>query len=77
MLREAWLRVLVFDFNGAQRLCDEITSMHAKYMSGQPNAMAGIAAGYAALYERNYESAMRSFEELLERKSTPKFFLHW
>jgi DNA-binding winged helix-turn-helix (wHTH) protein/tetratricopeptide (TPR) repeat protein len=77
MLREAWLRMLVFDFQGAQRLCDEITDSNAEYLSGQPNAMAVIAAGYAALDEEDYERAIQAFGEISDRDPTPKFFLHW
>jgi tetratricopeptide (TPR) repeat protein len=77
MLREAWLRTLVFDFEGARRLCDEIIGMNARYLSGHPNAMSAIAAGYAALYEEDYENAIGSFRKLLDRDPTPKFFLHW
>jgi DNA-binding winged helix-turn-helix (wHTH) protein/tetratricopeptide (TPR) repeat protein len=77
MLREAWLRILVFDFPGAQRLCEEVAGASAQYLSGQPTAIAAIAGGYAALYEQDCERALRAFREVLDRDTAPKFFLHW
>jgi predicted ATPase/DNA-binding winged helix-turn-helix (wHTH) protein len=77
MLREAWIHIDAFDFHGARRLCDEIISLNPQYLAGQPNAMGGIADGYAALYEQDYERALRSFGPVADRIPTPKFFLHW
>jgi tetratricopeptide (TPR) repeat protein len=76
MLREAWLRVLFFDFEGARQLCEEIVAAQAPYMAGQPKTMSVIADGYAALYEKNYEVALRCFREA-RLKPPSKFFLHW
>ena len=77
MLREAWLRTLAFDFDGARQLCRQIIEANAPYLSGQPTAIAAIADGFSALYEEDYEHAMRSFEEMIERDFSRKFFLHW
>ena len=77
MLREAWLRTFAFDFRGARQLCGQIIEANAPYLSGHPTAIAAIADGYSALYEGDHERAMRSFEEMIERDCSPKFFLHW
>src|SRR5262249_6326711 len=77
MLREGWLRVLAFDFRGAQRLCEEIIGLNARYLSGQPIAMGAIAGGYAAFYEGDHDGALPLFAGLAKPSSTPKFFLHW
>jgi len=77
MLRETWIHINACDFYGARRLCDDIISLNPPYLAGQPNAMGGIADGYAALYEQDYERALRSFGVVADRIPTPKFFLHW
>jgi tetratricopeptide (TPR) repeat protein len=74
MLREAWLRMLVFDFAGARQLCEEILAAQAPYMAGQPKVMSMIADGYAALYDKNYEVALRSFSEAKQEPPCSFFF---
>ena len=77
MLREAWVRILAFDFHGARQLCRQIIEANAPYLAGHPAAIAAIADGYSALYEGDYRRALRSFQELIERGCPVKFFLHW
>ena len=77
MLREAWLRTLAFDFDGARQLCRQIIEGNAPYLSGQPTAIAAISDGFSALCKEDYEHAMRSFEQMIERDFSRKFFLHW
>ena len=77
MLREAWLRTLAFDFHGARQLCRQIIESNARYLSGHPAAIVTIADAYSALYEADYERAMQSFAEMIERDCSPKFFLCW
>jgi hypothetical protein len=49
VFREAWLRTLVFDFEGARRLCDSVISSTTVYPTAQPKTIARIAQGYAEL----------------------------
>jgi len=75
--REAWLRTLVFDFDGARRLCDLIMRPEAQYPTGQPKTIAKVAAGYAELHRGQYEKAIEYFTQVRDPEMTPKFFLHW
>jgi DNA-binding winged helix-turn-helix (wHTH) protein/tetratricopeptide (TPR) repeat protein len=77
VFREAWLHVLVFDFAGAQRLCDSIIHGHAHVPPGQPMAIARLAAGHSALERGLYQLAAGCFEQIRDVHSTPKFFVHW
>jgi len=75
--REAWLRTLTFDFDGARRLCDFIMRPDAEYPTEQPRAIAGVAAGYAELHCGHYDNAIEYFRRVRDPAITPKFFLHW
>ena len=75
--REAWLRTLAFDFEGARQLCDFIVRPKAEYQTGQPEAIARIAAGYAELDRGNYDQAIKNFRQVGDDQITPKFFQHW
>jgi tetratricopeptide (TPR) repeat protein len=75
--REAWLRTLVFDFDGARRLCDFIMRPDAEYPTGQPKTIARVAAGYAELHRGQYGKATEYFRQVCDPETTPKFFLHW
>src|SRR5262252_5401502 len=75
--REAWLRTLVFDFDGARRLCNFIMRPEAEYPTEQPKTIAAVAAGYAELHCRHYDSAIEYFKRVRDPRITPKFFLHW
>jgi tetratricopeptide (TPR) repeat protein len=77
VFREAWLRTLVFDFEGARRLCDSVISSTTVYPTAQPKTIARIAQGYAELERGKYEEAIECFTDVLDPKKTPKFFLHW
>ena len=74
--REAWLRTLVFDFRGAQRVCDELTR-NSVYPSGQAQTIGRLAAGFEALDGGRWDEARRHFEDVRDPMHTPKFFLHW
>ena len=43
----------------------------------QPKAIALVAAGHAELHQENHGKAVEHFAEVLDRKLTPNFFLHW
>jgi hypothetical protein len=76
--REAWLRTAVLDFAGARELCKGMAARTtAAYWRGPSQSIGGIASGYAALEQRKYEEASRSFAKVLDPKKTPQFFLHW
>ncbi|MGH9794065.1 MAG: ATP-binding protein [Candidatus Acidiferrales bacterium] len=72
---EAWLRTLVLDFEGAQRICETIREATAG--AAQPKAMGQIAAGYLELDRRQYEQAIEHFRQVSDPEVTTKFFLHW
>jgi DNA-binding winged helix-turn-helix (wHTH) protein/tetratricopeptide (TPR) repeat protein len=75
--REAWLRTLVFDFDGTRRLCDLIMRPDAEYPTGQPKTIARVAAGYTELHRGHYDQAIEYFTQVRDPETTPKFFLHW
>jgi tetratricopeptide (TPR) repeat protein len=75
--REAWLRILAFDFAGARRLCESILRAGADYQTGQPETIARIATGYVELERGNFGQASEYFRQVGDPRITPKFFLHW
>ena len=77
VFREAWLRTLVFDFEGARQLCDSVISSTTVYPTAQPKTIARIAQGYSELERGRYDRAIESFTEVRDPKTSPKFFLHW
>ena len=77
VFREAWLRTVVLDFDGARRLCDTIADTATAYLPRQLQTIARLAAGYAELERGHHDDASRYFEQILDPAITPKFFLHW
>src|SRR5262249_21218502 len=77
VFREAWLRSVILDFDGAQQLCDTIADPAAPYLTRQPQTIARLAAGYLELERGHHDDASRYFEQILDTNLTPKFFLHW
>jgi DNA-binding winged helix-turn-helix (wHTH) protein/tetratricopeptide (TPR) repeat protein len=77
IFREAWLRTLVLDFDGARRLCESVTRAATKYPTGQPQTIARLATGYAELEHGRHDEALHAFGQVLDPETTPKFFLHW
>jgi tetratricopeptide (TPR) repeat protein len=75
--REAWLRTLALDFEGAQQFCETILSANTQYPTEQPKTIAKVAAGYAELNRKEYRQAAHYFRQVLDSGSTSKFFLHW
>jgi tetratricopeptide (TPR) repeat protein len=75
--REAWLRTVALDFEGALQLCERLTRTSREHPLGQPRTIARLAAGYAELEHGRYAEASEKFQEILNPKITPKFFLHW
>ncbi len=91
IFREAWLRTMALDFDGARALCDTVTRQATEYPTGQPRldqaareidarllqTIAKVATGYAQLANGQYDDALQSFAQVLDPETTPKFFLHW
>jgi len=75
--REAWLRILVFDYEGAHRICEAIVQTRGDYHPGQPHTISQIAAGHMALDRRDYGRAIEYFRQIHDPEVTTKFFLHW
>jgi len=77
LFREAWLRTLVYDFEGARKLCEDAAAAEPEYPTGQPETIGRLAAGYLELANARADEAMRRFREIIDPERTPKFFLHW
>ena len=75
--REAWLRLLAFDFQGARTLCEAMLASGAEYPIDQPQAIARVSEGYAQLHQGNNERAIECFRQVADARSNGKFFLHW
>jgi tetratricopeptide (TPR) repeat protein len=76
-IREAWLRTIALDFDGARRLCDNMIRSNPGYPKGQPKTISRFATANAALAQANYDEALQNFKQILDKDVTPKFFLHW
>jgi hypothetical protein len=74
--REAWLRTLAMDFEGAQRVCEALMRSSV-YPTGQAKAIGELAAGFDALDRGRHDQARRSFDDVRDPTQTPKFFMHW
>jgi hypothetical protein len=77
ILREAALRIAIFDFAEARQLCAKLVDMNPGYLGKHPKALGLLTEGYAALYAGNYSEASKYFTELRDRVPDQKFFLHW
>ncbi len=75
--REAWLRIMAFDFEGAQRICDAICESKPEYLSGQPETISAMAGGHNALEHGEYVRAIKDFHGVSAPDVVTKFFLHW
>jgi DNA-binding winged helix-turn-helix (wHTH) protein/tetratricopeptide (TPR) repeat protein len=75
--REAWVRILAFDFEGAFHICEAISEESGRHHSFQPEAICQIAAGYIALDRQDYGEAIEHFKQVHEPEVSTKFFLHW
>ncbi|HEU5293401.1 MAG TPA: hypothetical protein VFU71_01305, partial [Burkholderiaceae bacterium] len=77
VLREAWLRTLLLDYEGACRLCERAVSGGTAYPTNQLRAIESVACGYRALDREQYLEAHECFARVCDLQATPKFFLHW
>ena len=77
VFREAWLRTLVLDYEGARQLGETVTNGETGDLRGQPKTIARVAEGYFEVDRGNYERALLCFRQVLDSELTPRFFLHW
>ena len=75
--REAWVRMLIFDFQGALHICQAIVGASAHYHPAQPQAICHMAQGYMALHRQEYGQAIECFKQVHDLNVGTKFFLHW
>jgi DNA-binding winged helix-turn-helix (wHTH) protein/tetratricopeptide (TPR) repeat protein len=75
--REAWLRTVAFDFEGARRICQGTGKVGGEYPDSQGETIDQMAAGYIALYGGKYVRAIEHFRSVLEPAVRTKFFRHW
>ncbi|HXH66762.1 MAG TPA: AAA family ATPase [Candidatus Limnocylindrales bacterium] len=75
--REAWLRTVAFDFEGARRICQGTGKVGGEYPDSQGETIDQMAAGYIALYGGKYGRAIEHFRNVLEPAVHTKFFRHW
>jgi DNA-binding winged helix-turn-helix (wHTH) protein/tetratricopeptide (TPR) repeat protein len=75
--REAWLRTVAFDFEGARRICQGTGKVGGEYPDSQGETIDQMAAGYIALYGGKYCRAIEHFRNVLEPAVRTKFFRHW
>lgn len=83
-VREAWLRLVAFDYAGALEICAPIcegSEDHREgseqYRSVQPRAIAEMAAGYAALERKQFRQAIAHFSHVHSPEVPTKYFLRW
>jgi DNA-binding winged helix-turn-helix (wHTH) protein len=75
--REAWLRMLAFDFAGARQICETLGDAKVESLAGQQQTIGRIAAGYMDLDRREYGLALEHFRQAAEHEAAQKFFLRW
>jgi DNA-binding winged helix-turn-helix (wHTH) protein/tetratricopeptide (TPR) repeat protein len=76
-LREAWVRILAWDFEGVERICQSISAGNSEYSSAQTESVEKFAAGHAALERGDWRSAVEHFQAATELAGAAKFFLNW
>jgi DNA-binding winged helix-turn-helix (wHTH) protein/tetratricopeptide (TPR) repeat protein len=75
--REAWLRILAFDFEGARRICQATGMAGGEHPDSQAQTIDQMAAGYIALQAGKCAQALEHFRNVYEPAVPTKFFLHW
>ncbi len=76
-LREAWLRTMAFDFEGARQICQATCNVRGEFPDGQYYAIDQIAAGNMALQQGRYSEALEHFRHVQDLDVHRKFFMHW
>lgn len=77
VFREAWLHILVLNYEGARQLGDSVVDGETGHLRGQPRTIGRVAEGYLEIQRGNHEQALRCFQQVLDPQLTPRFFLHW
>ena len=74
---DAWLRLLCFDFDGVQRVCQISVRSDAEEHAAWTRTVSRISSGYAELYQGRIDEALQHFAQVRDLHVTPRFFLHW
>jgi tetratricopeptide (TPR) repeat protein len=75
-VREAWIRLLAFDYQGALNLYESISDDRDQW-AVQPRAICEMAEGYMAEQQKDFPRALTHFSRVYQLDSGTKFFLSW
>jgi len=75
-VREAWIRLLAFDYQGTLNLYDSISDDRDQW-AVQPRAICEMAEGYMAEQQKDFPRALTHFSRVYQLDSGTKFFLSW
>jgi len=73
---EAWLRTLVFDFEGARKVCNSVLPMCTGNPGRTPRAVTLLSMGHAELGLGNNQEAGRCFGEV-KSMTNERFYMYW
>jgi tetratricopeptide (TPR) repeat protein len=77
-LREAMLRAIAFDFEGARQICQAACNVGGgEFPDAQYYSIDQIAAGNMALQQGRYSEALEHFRHVHNLDAHTKFFMHW
>ncbi len=77
-LREAMLRTVAFDFEGARQISQSVRNVkEGDFPDAQYFSIDMIAAGNLALEQRKYSEALEHFGRVKNLDARAKFFMHW
>jgi DNA-binding winged helix-turn-helix (wHTH) protein/tetratricopeptide (TPR) repeat protein len=77
-LREAMLRTVAFDFEGARQISQGARNVReGEFPDAQYFSIDQIAAGNLALRQRKYSEALEHFRQVQELDEHAQFFMHW
>jgi tetratricopeptide (TPR) repeat protein len=77
-LREAMLRTITFDFEGARQICQAARNVReGEFPDAQYFSIDQIAAGNLALQQGKYSEALEHFRQVQDLDVHAKFFMHW
>ena len=77
-LREAMLRTIAFDFEGARQICQAARNVRGgEFPDAQYYSIDQIAAGNIALQQGKYSEALEHFRHVQDLDVHAKFFMHW
>jgi len=75
-VREAWLRLLAFDYPGTVKLYESISHDRDQWAI-QPRAICEMAEGYMAEQQQDFPLALAHFSRVHQMDPGTKFFLSW